>query len=153
MWEDREFNIWPLDRRHHVGKKIREKRSWNYQERALGRGTKSRDRLMAFALDDPFYLDDVDSVYDFTAERDYMFPVYPGFEDDLWSMPEYFPHDEHAQQDLEIPDCELAHGFVILDDSLWARDNDEDYFVVERRDFDVISISSAGSAWGVGCND
>ncbi|KAK5051920.1 hypothetical protein LTR84_002723 [Exophiala bonariae] len=151
MWEDRDFNIWPLDRRHHMGKKKREKRSWKYQERALGRGTKLRGKMTAFASDDISYLDDIDSVYDFSEERDYMFPVYPGFEDDLWSIPECFPRDDTAQQDPDIPDCDLVDGFVILHDSLWAYDKDEDYFVIERRDFDVISISSADSVWGLVC--
>lgn len=149
MWIDREFNIWPLDRRHHVGKRIREKRVWKYQERALQRRTKSRARMMDFASDDMSY-QDVDSVYDFSDECEYMIPIYEGSENGMWNIPEYLPPDDTAQQDPDIPDCDPIDGFVLLRDSLWMVDKDEDYFVIESQNFDVISISSASSAWGIG---
>ena len=68
MWLERDQNIWPLDRRHHVGKRIREKRSSKWDELALGRRIKQQNSGWEFAVDDAKDLarlqcDDTDTVY------------------------------------------------------------------------------------------
>ncbi|KAJ9610248.1 hypothetical protein H2200_005025 [Cladophialophora chaetospira] len=52
MFLDRETNIWPLDRRHHVGRHIREKYSHKYNELALGRRMRQRNAEWEFAIHD-----------------------------------------------------------------------------------------------------
>lgn len=47
MWLDREDDIWPLDRRHHRGKKIREKHCLKWQQRSMGTRLKQRSRRLA----------------------------------------------------------------------------------------------------------
>lgn len=73
MWLERDQNIWPLDRRHHVGKRIREKRSSKWDELALGRRMRQRNREWEFAVDDARDLarlqdDDADTVCEIAWE-------------------------------------------------------------------------------------
>ena len=68
MWQDRENDLWPVDRRHHRGRAKREAYSFKYNELALGRRTRQRDAEWGFALDDARGLaqwldEDVDTVY------------------------------------------------------------------------------------------
>ncbi|EXJ57323.1 hypothetical protein A1O7_07670 [Cladophialophora yegresii CBS 114405] len=68
MWQDRENGIWPLDRRHHVGKRIREKRCRKWNELAMGRRMRQRSREWGFVVEDArdmarLRYDDVDTVY------------------------------------------------------------------------------------------
>ncbi|ETI25641.1 hypothetical protein G647_02415 [Cladophialophora carrionii CBS 160.54] len=68
MWQDREDRIWPLDRRHHVGKRFREKRSRKWNELSLGRRMRQRSREWGFVVEDARDLarlryDDMDTVY------------------------------------------------------------------------------------------
>jgi hypothetical protein len=52
MWQDREQNIWPLDRRHHVGKRKREKSCSKWDELALGRRMKQREKEWGLLADE-----------------------------------------------------------------------------------------------------
>ncbi|OCT47005.1 hypothetical protein CLCR_02547 [Cladophialophora carrionii] len=68
MWQDREDRIWPLDRRHHVGKRFREKRSRKWNESSVGRRMRQRSREWGFVVEDARDLarlryDDMDTVY------------------------------------------------------------------------------------------
>jgi hypothetical protein len=54
---DQETNIWPLDRRHHVGKKIREKRNWKWSDRDLRRRMKQKVQRLEFAVEDARFED------------------------------------------------------------------------------------------------
>lgn len=154
MWLDRELNIWPLDRRHHVGKKIREKWAWKDHERTLQRGTKPRARMMAFAAENGSYWDN-EAIYGCTGAHDYIENVYhyAGYEDyGQWRLPDDYSNDEIPQASPSIPDCDVIDGFVILND-ISCDGDDDDYCMVEEQDFDIVSISSVDSAWEIGRHD
>jgi hypothetical protein len=137
MWLDRDVNIWPLDRRHHVGRRIREKWSWKDQEKVLRKKIKQRARTMAFEAEDAWY-QDVDSVYDFNEDC----------EDDLYSLQGDYQSDAVFHEDATIPECTVMDDFVIIHEQSWGED--DDYTIVEEQDFDVVSIASTESAWGIG---
>src|ERR1700761_3505089 len=76
MWLDREYNIWPLDRRHHVGKRIREKSCWKWNEQSIGRRTRIEHRNWELAVEDARDVarlmdDDNDTVYWELEEREW----------------------------------------------------------------------------------
>lgn len=134
MWLDREVNIWPLDRQHHVGRRIRDKWAWKDQEKVLRKKIKQKARTMAFEAEDAYY-EDVDSVYDFNEDR----------EDDLYSLEGDYQSDVF-QEDIAIPECTVVDDFVVIHEQSWE---DDDYTIVEQ-DFDVVSIASTESPWGIG---
>src|SRR5690349_7668543 len=51
MWDDRAQNIWPLDVRHHVGKKIRDKWNQKWTMKDMGRKMRQKAWMMRFAVD------------------------------------------------------------------------------------------------------
>lgn len=138
MWLDRDVNIWPLDRQHHVGRKIREKWFWKYQERTKQRRAKQRARMLAFEADDPYWNEDVDSVYDFIDDRD----------DDLYELQDGYQSDAVFHQDAEIPESSVVDNFPVLYDQSW--NGDDDYSIISDWDFDVMSIASNDSYWDFG---
>ncbi|KAK5447825.1 hypothetical protein LTS15_009324 [Exophiala xenobiotica] len=62
MFLDCETDIWPLDRRHHRGKKIREKRSAKWELKRLGRGMKVKAGAVQDEVEDGEF-DDVPYPY------------------------------------------------------------------------------------------
>ena len=75
MWLDRENDIWPLDCRHHTGKRVREKRySSKYTELALGRRMKQISAQYEWAVEDArdiIWDEDYESVYRELQEREW----------------------------------------------------------------------------------
>jgi len=129
MWLDRDINIWPLGRRHHVGKRYREKWSWSYQEQSLQRRGKQRARALAFEAEDPYWIEDVDL----------------DFDDDIYELQDGYECPVAIHEDDEIPDSSTADIFHVLHDQVW--DEDDDYSIIDDRDFDVLSIVSDESCW------
>ncbi|EXJ75413.1 uncharacterized protein A1O5_02109 [Cladophialophora psammophila CBS 110553] len=52
MWLDRDVDIWPLDRRHHKGRRIREKYCWKWNELEMGRRMRQKARYLDLAVED-----------------------------------------------------------------------------------------------------
>ncbi|KEF60712.1 uncharacterized protein A1O9_02273 [Exophiala aquamarina CBS 119918] len=138
MWLDRDINIWPLDRQQHVGKKIREKRAWKYQEKTLQRRTKQRARAIAFEADDSYWNEDVDSVYDIDEESG----------NDLYELQDGYQSDAVFHEDDKIPASPVVDAFSVLHDQ--SCKEDDDYSMICDWEFDVVSIASNDSDWGIG---
>jgi hypothetical protein len=137
MWLDRETNIWPLDRRHHVGKRIREKRNWKWSERDLGRRMKQRVQRSEFAAEDARF-EDVDDDFEGLDDdsilygADFHCPVCCcASEAGRWSVNE-----------ASVEEVDLDSPFLlgIKDDGM--SEDEDGYNIVSERDFDVLSISS-----------
>jgi hypothetical protein len=136
MWLDRETNIWPLDRRHHVGKKIREKRSWKWGERDLGRRMKQRVQRAEFAVEDAKF-EDLDDDFEGLDDdlilygADFHGPVCCASEAGRWNVDE-----------ASVEEVDLGSPFLLgIEDNETSEDEDG-FNIVSERDFDVLSISS-----------
>lgn len=157
MWDDRDRDIWPLDRRHHRGKKIRERRSQKWTLSDLGRRMKQRQREWGFALEEgdlASVFDDDLSVWSFREEMG-LYDVDEGcaegegewpdeqsrWEDDAAVLPESSETvvGVGAGMILIHVDVEDLDRYEVLDLVL---DDDDDFSIISERDFDVISISS-----------
>jgi len=152
MWMDRDTAIWPLDRRHHTGKKIREKRSWKWNEIGLGRKMKQKARRLASAVQgaeieplDPvgyyhrLFVDEMDEEYESRVGLDDLDEAAAAGTDgapltgDACDVP----------SDVEVWSS-LAFGHAVD-----AESEDEDGFhIVSDRDFDVVSMASMGDEYG-----
>ncbi|KIW53362.1 hypothetical protein PV05_08942 [Exophiala xenobiotica] len=142
MFLDCETDIWPLDRRHHRGKKIREKRSAKWELRGLGRGMKVKARAVH---------DEVE-VEDGQSEVHVPYPYYMEEQSYGGDGPGRLDKDEEAAGGEEVAEGAIVdapeRGPQSLD-LVNGIDLDEDevleglgFTMISERDFDVISISS-----------
>jgi hypothetical protein len=161
MWNDRENDIWPLDRRHHVGKKIREKRSRKWDELGLGRRMRQRNREWEFAVEDArdmarLRYDDTDTVYWELEDRDGQWDwddVEVAYNEQGESPPEridlggerffgaWFENGNGGfwdDSDAEARDGQEQHDF----DFVWLEDasDEDDYFIVSAEEGDDIAL-------------
>lgn len=158
MWDDRDRDIWPLDRRHHRGKKIRERRSRKWTLSDLGRRMKQRQRELGFALEEgdlTSVFDDDLSVWSFREEMglydmdqccadgdgEWADEQSPSMEHDAAALPEFTQTvvAVGAGMLLTHVDVEDLDLYEVLDLEL---DDDDEFSIISDRDFDVISISS-----------
>lgn len=142
MYKDREANIWPLDRRHHKGKRIREKSCWKWTERDLGRRTKQKARSLEFATENSGIMALDDDYYRRGMDDEHVFEIY---EDEgevyLDDADENKPHYGHTTGEDESHSLNCCENDGCLEDE---EEEDDGFSVISQGDFDVISISSFG---------
>lgn len=138
MWLDRDTNIWPLDRRHHRGKKIREKRNTAWELEMLGRSLKAKSKAINGAIAEG------------QAEAAML------CHDHSWNRADDAAESGQLNSDSEV-DCDGSVVQDIADEDLGtAGDNpmnrsdlvdsgdEEGFEFVSVKDFDVRSLSSTG---------
>ncbi|KIY00001.1 uncharacterized protein Z520_04638 [Fonsecaea multimorphosa CBS 102226] len=157
MWLDRDVDIWPLDVRHHTGRKNREKYFSKWNELAIGRRMKQRSRRLDFATQDGELLamdDDVDmdTVYwDFEEfwgdenpevrnDRDERPPRYVGLDGECYSEDQGRP--DGVQVDPDDADGPWEREFIefYCDDN--TGDGDDFSVISEREALDALSLFS-----------
>ncbi|KIX03318.1 uncharacterized protein Z518_06870 [Rhinocladiella mackenziei CBS 650.93] len=140
MWLDRERGIWPLDRRHHKGKKIREKYCWKYTEKELGRRMRVKTRGLEGAVSGA----EIEARYgdDYYLCR---------FGDDDVEEEGYDDRDGDGGDDEEGEEGDVEEfiedGASFVDEQELSEketdvDNEDGFNIISERDFDVLSISS-----------
>ncbi|KIW10387.1 hypothetical protein PV08_11349 [Exophiala spinifera] len=130
MWLDRDTDIWPLDRQHHRGKKIREKRHTKWTLETLGRRMKAQSKTMN------------GTIAEGRAE------VAMLCHDQGWNRGHEHPDSDPSNSDSEVDD----NGSMvqdIADEDREQADHDgsgdeEGFEFVSADDFDVQSLSSMG---------
>jgi hypothetical protein len=140
MFLDCETDIWPLDRRHHKGKKIREKRSARWELKRLGRGVKTNAGAVQ------------DEIEDRELDVDVPYPYYVEEQSCGDDGPDRLDNDDQATGGEVVAGGAVIDGPVQVELDLvggLGLDLDEDevfrglgFTVISERDFDVISISS-----------
>lgn len=146
MWQDRDFNIWPLDRRHHVGKKIREKSSWNDQERISGRSTKQKSRMLNSEVEEAWHQNTF-AVSDVLGD---MRVLYYELEDNCSDYNYYGGsagslEEEELDLDSVQTDDEWTFVSAAKFGCSWHPAGELD--IISEHVFDVISVPSSDSSW------
>ncbi len=144
MFLDCETNIWPLDRRHHRGKKIREKRSEKWELRWLGRGMKCKARAVH------------DEVEDGDLEVHIPYPQCMEEQSRVGDDPDRLDKDDQAAGGevgaegavIDAPErglesLDLVSGIGLDEEKVLEGLG---FTIISERDFDVISISSREEA-------
>lgn len=139
MWDDRENDIFPLDRRHHKGKRIRDKKWWKWNPKGRERCAKMKTRALEFALGGAD-VESVDTCYFDFADVE----VRNGCNGGEGT----FSFGEESGSEMHGLDGNIALLHVGGGASPSRVDTEEDYrfSMISERDFDVISLFSDGEA-------
>ncbi|OAP59227.1 hypothetical protein AYL99_06525 [Fonsecaea erecta] len=149
MWLDRGVDIWPLDIRHHRGRRIREKYSFKWNELEFGRRMKQKSRCLEFAAQDGELLatdDDADTMY-WDFEENWDFDLDEGRNDHDERPPRYvgldgecYPEDS---PDLVEPDDPIGPWERELIELYCDTGDGDDFSVISEREvFDSLPLSS-----------